>query len=123
MKKNIKDHLSAVHDYFSPLVIGEVNDVYVKVVKILGEEIPWHNHAKEDELFFIVEGKLLFEVENQSPFTMEKGDVFIVKRGINHRVSATDECHLILIENKSTAHTGNVVAEVTKTIAQQLSDE
>jgi len=114
------DQFSNVQDYFSPKVIGEVNDVYVKVAKIKGDKIPWHNHKNEDELFYIVDGSLLFEVENEEPFVMNKGDLFIIKRGINHRVSAAEECKIMLIENKSTAHTGEVVSEVTRSIEEQL---
>lgn len=110
-----------VEEYFSPKVIGEVNDVFVKIAKIKGEDIPWHNHKNEDELFYIVEGSLFFEVENEEAFTMTQGDLFIVKRGVNHRVSAKEECKIMLIENKTTAHTGEVVTEVTKSIENQLS--
>ena len=118
---NIKDYLGEVEGYFSPKVIGEVNDVYVKVAKIKGDECPWHNHQNEDELFYILEGNLLFEVENEESFKMKKGDLFIVKKGINHRVSADEECSILLIENKTTAHTGEVEAEITKSIDQQLT--
>ncbi|WP_420575629.1 cupin domain-containing protein [Ekhidna sp.] len=117
---NIKDHLSKVTEYFSPKVIGEVNDVYVKVAKIKGEDIPWHNHKDEDEAFFILEGELLFEEEGKDSFTMTKGDFYVVKQGINHRVSAEKECHIMLIENKSTAHTGEVESHVTRSIEEQL---
>ncbi|WP_425390812.1 cupin domain-containing protein [Ekhidna sp.] len=117
---NINDHLSKVNEYFSPKVIGEVNDVYVKVAKIKGEDIPWHNHKNEDEAFFILEGKLLFEEEGRDPFTMNKGDFYVVKKGINHRVSSEKECHIMLIENKSTAHTGEVNSAITKSVEEQL---
>ncbi len=118
---NINDQLNRVQEYFSPKVIGEVNDVYVKVAKILGEDIPWHNHKEEDEAFFILEGALLFEEENREPFTMQQGDFHVVKKGINHRVSSVEECHIMLIENKTTAHTGEVASHVTKSIDEQLS--
>ncbi|MCB0707106.1 MAG: cupin domain-containing protein [Saprospiraceae bacterium] len=117
---NLKDSFRHVTEYFSPKVIGEVNDVYVKVALINGEKIPWHNHKDEDELFYIVEGSLLFEIEGETPFQMNTGDLFIVKRGINHRVSSTEDCKVMLIENKTTAHTGDVQSEVTRSIEEQL---
>ncbi|MEQ8904629.1 cupin domain-containing protein [Ekhidna sp.] len=117
---NIQEHLSKVTEYFSPKVIGEVNDVYVKVAKIKGEDIPWHNHAHEDEAFFILNGELLFEEENKKPFIMKQGDFYVVKQGVNHRVSSEEECQIMLIENKSTAHTGEVKSTVTKSIEEQL---
>lgn len=107
-------------DYFSPRVIGEVNDVYVKVARIKGEEIPWHNHGGEDELFYVLDGRLLFEVEGEEPFTMEAGDLYVVRRGVNHRVSSTAECKILLVENKTTAHLGDTQSEIAKSIDQQL---
>ena len=118
---NIQDHLSKLTEYFSPKVIGEVNDVYVKVAKIKGDDIPWHNHKNEDEAFFILEGSLLFEEVEKEPFTLTKGDFYVVKKGVDHRVSATEECHIMLIENKSTAHTGEIDSTVTKSIEEQLN--
>ncbi len=53
---SLKNYLTEVNNYFSPKVIEEVNDVFIKVAKIKGEKIPWHNHEDEDELFYIVEG-------------------------------------------------------------------
>ena len=114
------ERASALTDYFSPRVIGEVNDVYVKVAKIKGDEIPWHNHADEDELFYIIDGSLLFEIEGEAPFPMEPGDLYIVRRGVNHRVSSTEECSILLVENKSTAHLGETESEIAKTVAEQL---
>jgi len=99
-----------------------VNDVYVKVAKIKGEEIPWHNHAGEDELFYILDGSLLFEIEGEEPFTMESGDLYIVKRGVNHRVSSTEECSILLVENKSTVHLGDTESEITKSVEEQLEE-
>jgi len=117
---NLKQKFDNITDYFSPKVIGEVNDVYVKVALIKGDEIPWHNHKNEDELFYIIEGSLFFEIEGQEGFTMKQGDLFIVKRGVNHKVSSKEECKIMLIENKTTAHTGEVISEVTRSIEEQL---
>ena len=116
------ERAKALTEYFSPKVIGEVNDVYVKVAKIKGEEIPWHNHAGEDELFYIIEGSLLFEIEGQEPFTMGAGDLFIIERGVNHRVSSTEECSILLVENKTTAHLGDTESPITRSVEEQLED-
>jgi mannose-6-phosphate isomerase-like protein (cupin superfamily) len=51
---------------------------------------------------------------------MEEGDLFIVKKGINHKVSSTEDCKILLIENKTTEHTGKVKSDITKTINQQI---
>ena len=83
------------------------------------EIIPWHNHENEDELFYVVEGQLLMEVENQPDRVMNKGDLYVVKKGVNHRVSSRDECLIMLIETKTTEHTGKVKTAITKSIEER----
>lgn len=117
---NLSDAFSGLKNYFSPKIIGEVNDHYIKVVKIKGQEVPWHNHANEDELFYIVDGQLVMEMENQLAFTMKKGDLFVVKKGTNHRVSPTATCLIMLIESKTTEHTGKVKSAISKSVEEQL---
>jgi len=117
---NVYEKLSTITDYFSPKVIGSVNEVFIKVAKIKGQDIPWHNHQNEDEAFFILKGELLFEEEGKEPFTMKNGDFYVVQKGVNHRVSSEKECQIMLIENKTTAHTGDVASDVTKSIQEQL---
>lgn len=116
---NIKEAFLEVTKYFSPRIINEVNDQYVKIAKIKGNEVPWHNHENEDELFYIVEGNLLMEVENEPALILKEGDLYVVKKGVNHRVSSVEECHVMLIETKSTLHTGTVNSEITKSIEEQ----
>ena len=118
-KVNLENSFSTIENYFSPKIIGEVNNEFVKIAKIKGEDIPWHNHEHEDELFLILEGSLLMEIENESSFTLNTGDMYIVKKGVNHRVSSTEECKVMLIESKTTKHTGKVVSEITKSIEEQ----
>jgi mannose-6-phosphate isomerase-like protein (cupin superfamily) len=117
---NLKEQLKEVKDYFTPKIITEVNDQYVKVAKIKGQDIPWHNHENEDELFYIIEGELLMEIENEVDRTLKTGDVFVVPKGVNHRVSSEKECAIMLIETRSTKHTGKVESAVTKSIEEQL---
>lgn len=117
---NINDAFLSLEKYFSPRIIGEVNDQYIKVVKIKGQEVPWHNHENEDELFFVVKGTLLMEIENQSHLVLKKGDLFVVKKGENHRVSSKKECLIMLIESKTTEHTGKIKSAITKSIWEQI---
>ena len=46
---------AGVSDYWSPKVVAQVNDQYVKIAKVRGELV-WHDHEHEDELFYIVRG-------------------------------------------------------------------
>ena len=117
---NLKSQFDKVDDYFSPKIIDEVNDQFIKVAKIKRDKVPWHNHENEDELFYIVEGTLLMEVENEENRLLQTGDLYVVRKGVNHRVSAEKECLIMLIESKTTEHTGKVNSEISKSIADQL---
>lgn len=117
---NLKMQFETVTDYFSPKIIDEVNDQFIKIAKIKGNKVPWHNHENEDELFYIIEGNLLMEIENKDKKYMKTGDLYVVKKGIMHRVSAEEECLIMLIESKTTEHTGKVKSEITKSILEQM---
>lgn len=116
---NIKECFNEVSNYFSPKIVGEVNDTYIKIALIKGDKVPWHDHKNEDEMFYVVDGELLFEVEGMESFVLKPGDFHIVKKGIKHRVSSKEECKIMLIESKTTAHTGEVESEITKSIEDQ----
>jgi quercetin dioxygenase-like cupin family protein len=116
---NLKDAFLSLDNYFSPKIIGEVNDQYIKVVKIKGQQVPWHNHENEDELFYVVKGTFLLEIENQPNLLLKKGDLFVVKKGENHRVSSKKECLIMLIESKTTEHTGKIKSAITKSVEEQ----
>jgi quercetin dioxygenase-like cupin family protein len=119
-KKDLTHVFQEIQGYFSPKIIGEVNDVYVKVTKVKGGDVPWHTHNHEDELFYIVKGSLVMEIADEESFTLSAGELFIVKKGVRHRVHSRDECWVLLVENKETKHTGDVASSITKSIEAQF---
>ena len=50
-------------DAWSPKIVGDVNDMHVKVVKLRGEFV-WHHHDAEDELFLVVSGRLRMQLRD-----------------------------------------------------------
>jgi mannose-6-phosphate isomerase-like protein (cupin superfamily) len=51
---------------------------------------------------------------------LREGQMFVVPKGVRHNPVADEECQLLLIERKSTLHTGDVGTERTRSIAEQL---
>ena len=96
---------------WKPKIVGELNDSYVKVVKLRGEFV-WHHHAAEDELFLVVKGRLLMRFRDRDVW-VEPGEFVIVPRGVEHLPIAPDEAHVVLLEPKSTLNPGNVRNERT----------
>lgn len=105
-------------ELWSPRVVGELDDSYVKVAKVQGT-FGWHNHEQEDELFYILEGSLRIEMES-GPVLLSEGEMFVVPKGAQHNPVAEQPCLVMLIERKTTLHSGNVVNERTRSIADQL---
>ena len=98
-------------EYWSPRIAGELNDSYVKLVKLKGEFV-WHQHEQEDELFLVVKGHLTIKLRDQD-IELDPGEFVIVPRGVEHLPVAAEEVHALLLEPKSTLNTGNVQSERT----------
>jgi mannose-6-phosphate isomerase-like protein (cupin superfamily) len=114
-KVNLGSKLSLFTDQYSPKIIGEVNDLYVKVVKLQGEFV-WHHHENEDELFYVIKGALRMKVREEgreNEFMIMPGEFIVIPRGVEHLPSAEEETHIMLLEPKSTLNTGNLVNERT----------
>ena len=114
----LKQVAATVSEFWSPRVVGEVDDSYIKVAKVHGS-LAWHSHEKEDELFLVLKGHLRIEMEDRS-VELGEGDMFIVPKGVRHNPVAEEECHIMLIERKTTSHTGDVLTEKTRSLAEQL---
>lgn len=109
-KVNLAQKFSLFAEPYQPRIIGELNDSYVKAVKVKGDFL-WHHHDNEDELFFVVKGLLRMRVrENGSEreLTIQPGEFIIVPRGVEHLPSADEETHVVLLEPRTTLNTGNV---------------
>ena len=110
----------SLKEYWSPIVISELEDCYIKVAKLEGS-LTWHKHKNEDELFFILKGALTIELEG-SKVELKEGELYVVPKGVIHKPVAKHECHVMLIERKDTAHTGDVTMELTRSIQEQLRE-
>jgi len=109
---------ASLTELWSPRVVAEVNDAYIKVAKVHGT-LAWHRHKNEDELFLILQGHLRIEMESGS-VELGEGEVFVVPKGVRHNPVADAECHLMLIERQTTLHTVDVVTDKTRSLADQL---
>ena len=114
-KVNLAQKFSLFTDQYRPRIVGEVNDSYVKLVKLQGDFM-WHHHDNEDELFLVVKGALrmrLRENGSERSLVINPGEFIIIPRGVEHLPSAEEETHVILLEPKTTLNTGNVESERT----------
>lgn len=83
----------------------KVNESVVRVGLIEGE-YHWHKHDEEDEFFYVVEGKLLIDLEERL-IELEPGQGFVVPRGTVHRTRAPQRTVILMVENAGILPTGN----------------
>jgi mannose-6-phosphate isomerase-like protein (cupin superfamily) len=114
-KVNLAQKFSLFNDQYSPKIAGEVNDMYIKLVKFKGDFM-WHHHDNEDELFWVVKGTMRMRVrENgtEREFIVNPGEFIIIPRRVEHFPSADEETQVVLLEPKTTLNTGNIESERT----------
>ncbi len=115
---------SAVAELWSPRVVGQVNNQYIKVARVHGE-FPWHAHALEDEMFLVLRGELRIgrAEADGGPVGVAAGEFFVVPRGVRHNTSAVEETWIALIETVTTEHAGGEETGMARSIAEQMGLE
>lgn len=108
----LTEKFAQFHDHWNPRIIGELNNQHIKIAKVDGEFI-WHSHADEDELFIVVQGKLLMDFRDRT-VEIEPGQLLVVPRGTEHRPRTDSETWIMMIEPSTTINTGNVHSERTR---------
>lgn len=116
---NLLAAYNEISAHWSPKILAQVNDQYVKIAKIENEFV-WHKHDDSDELFFIVKGELKMQYEDKNVL-LKEGDIHVVPKGVMHNPYAENECYVLFIETTDTSHTGDIVTSRTKSIEAQLS--
>ncbi|RNL91319.1 cupin domain-containing protein [Sinomicrobium pectinilyticum] len=104
-KVNLEDKFSRFRDYWNPRIVGELNDQLVKVARFK-DEFVMHQHENEDEMFLVIESKLLMELDDET-LEINPGEFIIIPRKTNHWPKAIGEVKVVLFEPKTTVNTGN----------------
>jgi mannose-6-phosphate isomerase-like protein (cupin superfamily) len=110
---NLKEKYSKFDERWHPYIVAELNSNYVKLAKLKGEFI-WHKHDDEDELFVVIEGTLMMEFRDKT-VEVKPGEILVVPKGVEHRPWTNDEVKVMLVEPKSTKHTGETIVAQTVT--------
>ena len=109
---NLAQKFSLIGDYWKPRIAGEINDSYLKLVKVKGEFV-WHSHPDTDDFFLVLKGRLTIQLRGGA-VELGPGELFVVPRGVEHRPVATEEVHLLLIEPVGTPNTGDTATAAAK---------
>jgi mannose-6-phosphate isomerase-like protein (cupin superfamily) len=120
---NLAQKFAAFQDYYSPKIVGELNNFQVKLVKVQGEFM-WHHHDAEDEMFMVTRGELHMKWRDaegsEHDDLIRPGEFIIVPHGMEHMPYTLEETHIILFEPAGTLNTGNVQNERTVADLQRI---
>jgi mannose-6-phosphate isomerase-like protein (cupin superfamily) len=108
---NLSQKFDLFQEHWSPRIVGELNDSYVKLAKLKGEFV-WHKHESEDELFLVVKGQLQIKLRDRD-LLIKEGEFVIIPKGVEHCPVAAAEVQVLLLEPKSTLNTGDQQNERT----------
>ena len=110
---NLMSKFSLIKEDWTPKIIGELNNQFVKLCKLKGDFV-WHSHQNEDELFMVIKGTLLIDFRDGRTVSINEGEVLIIPKGVEHRPHTNGDLVLnLLFEPKSTQHTGNIETDMT----------
>jgi mannose-6-phosphate isomerase-like protein (cupin superfamily) len=114
-KLSIPDCIPKITKYWSPKLVASINNSYdVKVAKLSGEFV-WHSHQDTDELFYIISGRVVIQLNEPGrdsgldDVTLNEGDIFVVPKGIRHCPTTIDgkEAVVLLMEPSGVINTGD----------------
>jgi len=108
---NLEDKFKKFNEFWSPKIIGRVDDYDVKIVKTKGELV-WHDHKDEDELFYVIKGKFSIELD-EGTIDVRPGELAVIPKGKKHKPFAAEETWLMVLESSKIKHTGDAVTEMT----------
>lgn len=114
----IAEKFAKFSEHWTPHIIADLNDSHVKLAKLSGEFV-WHSHADEDELFLVTKGTLRIKLRDHE-LTIREGEFAVIPKGVEHLPIADDEVHVLLIEPKSTKHTGDIQCERTVDVLKRI---
>jgi mannose-6-phosphate isomerase-like protein (cupin superfamily) len=110
-KANLASTLSLFTEHWSPRIVAQLNDYDVALVKVKGEFV-WHKHDDTDDFFLVLKGHLTIQLRDRD-IELDKGDLFVVPRGVEHCPRADEEAHVLLIEPAGTPNTGDAGGPLT----------
>lgn len=110
---NLERAFAKFSDLFSPKILAELNGQLVMLVRCEGDKVPWHAHDEQDELFFVIDGELEIQ-ERDGSTTVRSGEMYVVRRGVEHRIVPRGHVKLLLFEPAGIEHTGKARAEITR---------
>ena len=110
-KVNLAAKFAMLDEPYAPGIVGRLNDYKLVVVKVQGDFV-WHRHEDTDDFFLVIKGRMTIQLRDRDVH-LDEGEMFVVPRGVEHRPTADEEAHVLLIEPLGTINTGDAGGDMT----------
>jgi mannose-6-phosphate isomerase-like protein (cupin superfamily) len=124
---NVTEALASFDDVYSPRIVARMNDYDVRIAHARGDHV-WHVHENTDEFFLVLDGRFDIAIREagggETTVHLEKGDAFVVLKGVEHRPSSPGSS-ILMFEPSGTSttgdrHEGDIPDHVDSTIGHDL---
>ena len=91
---------------YTPINLARINDQVVRMALIKGE-YHWHNHENEDELFYVVKGRITIQMRSPySDIVLNKSEMAVIPKGVEHCPLSDEESYVLMFEPASLVSVG-----------------
>jgi mannose-6-phosphate isomerase-like protein (cupin superfamily) len=97
--------IEACQEQWFNQTLCQVNDCVIRLGVMQGE-FHWHKHDEEDEFFFVLQGKFMIDLEDET-ITLGPHQGYTIPRGVMHRTRAPERAAILMVERSSVNPTGN----------------
>lgn len=104
-KIDIQEIIKECKDKWFNQTLTQVNDSVIRVGIVEGE-YHWHKHDNDDEFFFVLDGRLLIDLQDRT-IELNPGQGMTVSKGMVHRTRAPKKTVMLMVENKNIIPTGD----------------
>jgi mannose-6-phosphate isomerase-like protein (cupin superfamily) len=105
-KIDVPEIISKVTEGWSNQTLCRVNDCVVRLGVFKKGEFHWHKHDKEDEFFFVLEGRFVIEMENET-IALDRHQGYTIPKGVLHKTSAPELTSILMVEAATVTPTGD----------------
>jgi mannose-6-phosphate isomerase-like protein (cupin superfamily) len=104
-KMDVSQMVKDCSDKWFNQTLTQVNEIVVRLGIVEGE-YHWHKHDNDDEFFFVLEGQLLIDLEDQT-IELNPNQGVTITKGVMHRPRAPKKTVMLMVETKEIVPTGN----------------
>lgn len=115
---NFAEKFTSFKELHSYKLVAQMNDYYFKLVRMKREFI-WHSHPETDEVFMVIDGNLQIDLRDETLY-IQKGEMVVIPKGMEHKPSSKEECKILLIEPVGTINTGDAGGDLTDTGLERI---